>query len=104
MIRRIAFSAFFFLASGCSNGDHYPDAASFRSDVESWGITGRTIAVAYSEFRKRQFACEARSCYRDLGGFPCNQRLRVTFTADSDELINGFDVWTIDGKLPAQCL
>lgn len=95
---------FMLLASGCSNAEHYASADAFRAAVASWGVVGRSLDAAKTELSRRQFVCDDASCYRDLDGFPCNQRLRVDFSVSASHRVDSFEIWTINGELPSQCL
>ena len=92
------------LTSSCSNGERYPDAAAFKSDVEQWGVVGRSLNVAIAEFVKRGFTCGEAYCSRGVGGPVCAQQLRVNLSVDASGNVSEFAVQTIDGKLPDVCL
>ena len=95
---RTALLALLLLVSACSDGERYVDAEAFRSAVGQWGVVGLSLDAARAELLKREFACDHARCSRDVPGFPCNQRLRVTMSVGAGQLVDGFEIWTIDGK------
>lgn len=103
MSNRTVLIAFVLLTSACSNAEHYANADAFRAAVSSWEVVGRSLDEAKAKFLRHEFTCDGARCSRDLDGFPCNQRLRVDLSVGASHLVEGFEIWTINGKLPSQC-
>lgn len=100
----IVLIVFVLLTSACSNAEHYANPDAFRAAVAGWGVVDRSLDEARAELSRHGFTCDGARCDRDLAGFPCNQRLRVDLFVGPGQLIDGFEIWTINGELPAQCL
>ena len=43
-------------------------------------------------------------CYRELPGFPCDQRLQVWLSHDAKHLVDKIVIQQSHGQLPAFCL
>jgi hypothetical protein len=104
VLNGIVLIALVLLASACSNTEHYPNADAFRADVARWGVVGLSLDAAKVELSRREFACDGARCHHDLAGFPCTQRLRGNLFVGTSHLVNSFEIWTINGELPTQCL
>ncbi|MBY0247643.1 MAG: hypothetical protein K2Q17_08240 [Nitrospiraceae bacterium] len=100
----IVLIAFVLLMQACSSPEHYANAEAFKTAVARWGVVGQSLDAAKAELLRHEFVCDGARCYRDLDGFPCNQRLRVDLSIGANHLVDSFEIWTISGELPAQCL
>ena len=89
--------------SACNEG-HYESVGAFKSTVTSWDVVGSLKETAEIQLMQKGFKCTQDYCYKDLEGFPCNQRLRVNLVTDKRNIVKGFSVWEINGYLPTQCL
>lgn len=93
-----------FALSACTNYGHYKNPNEFSNEVISWNVIGKEISAAMGVAVAKGFYCDELYCYKDLPGFPCRQRLRVNFHTDIKGLVNSFEIWTINNKLPTRCL
>lgn len=100
----IALHLIIFLAACGVNDGHYKNVDEFRSEILSWGIKDKNINFAIEKASNKGFSCQDYWCYKDLPGFPCNQRLRMTFEVNLENKVKDISVWEIRGKLPQQCL
>ena len=89
--------------SGCSDG-HYSSIEEFDADIKKWNITGKHIKLSKDILLTKEFKCKDHYCYKNLEGFPCNQRLRIAFIQDNSGNVTNYEIWEKDGTLPSQCL
>ena len=88
----------------CGNNDHYNNADQFRDEILSWNVIGKNLEEALRVGALKGFSCKEEHCHKKLSGFPCNQSLGIDFQVNNRNTISSFKIWTIEGKLPTQCL
>jgi hypothetical protein len=100
------------------NRQHYKDLGEFKIDIDAWNITGSSSAMAINKFQEQGFKCSIEHsilgqktknsiyimCYRDLPGFPCDQRLQVWLSLGAKHLVDDIVILQSHEQLPAQCL
>jgi hypothetical protein len=86
--------------------DEYQDPVAFRSEIEKWNVVDRSLDSAVREFVTHGFTCSKGICSRTASSRDriCANRLQVTLALDTSGKVTGFNIWTIDGKLPDYCL
>ena len=92
--------------NGCvaNDSEQYKNVAEFQSEISTWGLIGKLKSDANQIAVNKGFICDDKYCYKDLPGLVCNQRLRFTFETSVAGIVQDYDVWEINGKLPSQCL
>ena len=100
------------------NSQHYRDPGKFKNDLDSWSIIGSPGAMARHKFEERGYKCNPEQSlpgkdsrdsriimyYRELPGFPCDQRLQVWLSHDAKNQVDDIVIQQSRGQLPAFCL
>ena len=100
------------------NSQHYRDPGEFKHDLDSWSIIGSPGAIARKKLEELGYKCNAERsvpgkkskdssaimCYRELNGFPCDQRLQVWLSHDVKHQVDDIVIQQSNGQLPIFCL
>lgn len=105
-MRSVALLTLVLLAvTACNVETQYKSASEFEAAVQSWQLVGKSEDEAISVLSKNNFSCKERVCYRDLRGFPCNQKLNVTLVVNNKGEVTRSAIWKLpNGELPTVCL
>jgi hypothetical protein len=101
---RLIYAFLALILCSCVEQEQYGNIAEFDAEIRNWGILGKSLDESLAVGKSKGFRCAEKSCSRDIPGFICNQRLRVTFQVGEQGLVSDFTIWAVDGQLPTQCL
>lgn len=91
-MKTLLLAIFVLTISACGPDSKYKNASEFEALVQSWNLVGKNEDEGIAFLTKQGFLCKDHYCYKEIKGLPCNQKLKINYSLDTENKIFKYHV------------